>query len=142
VDFSNIQLQYFQQQMARVISYFNNRFMWALSYADPYADYSQLSKQQPMTEGEIDSITDLNQPDFGIDLHINFLKSSVLVKERPYLNQKQLELQIDLMHITQRGEEVYGRHLKQPKLKMKLSTTALELKKVKLFFIDEGKNYN
>jgi hypothetical protein len=39
VEFENIRLQYFQEQFLRFLSYYNERFMWAFTYADPYEEY-------------------------------------------------------------------------------------------------------
>jgi hypothetical protein len=37
VKFENIILEYYQEMFLRVLSYFTNRFLWALSDSDPYA---------------------------------------------------------------------------------------------------------
>ena len=44
VSLANIELQYFQQQFMRIISYFTNRFIWALTYSTPYPEVESPKK--------------------------------------------------------------------------------------------------
>ena len=66
----------------RILSYFSNRFLWALSDSNPY----ECSEEPPFKDPiEIESIKDLNQDDFGIDMNIGLTDVLVILKERPYI---------------------------------------------------------
>jgi len=69
-----------------------------------------------------------------MDLQIYFERSSVQVKERPYLNQQSMEVEIDCIKITQEGEIVTGRHAHSPHLEMKLSRMICEFQRVRVFY--------
>lgn len=105
----------------RVIGYFTNRFLWALTASDPYAEFQPPPAKSEMSIKEINDIKDLLQPDFDMDLQVEVVNSSVLVKERPYLDQRTLELEIERIKISVQEEAVMGRHANLPKLSMKLS---------------------
>mmetsp|Transcript_17068 Transcript_17068/g.26368 ORF Transcript_17068/g.26368 Transcript_17068/m.26368 type:complete len:109 (-) Transcript_17068:8127-8453(-) len=57
VDFLNIQMNYYQEQFMRTLNFFTNRFLWALSYTDPYAEFRE--QPAPLTQKEINELEDL-----------------------------------------------------------------------------------
>ena len=132
----NVRLHYFQEQLMRVVSYFTNRFLWALTRSDPYEEFAPPMAKRRMTPHEVNTIKDLKQPDLGMDLEIEVLKSSLQVAERPYLTEKTMELEIESIKITQREEVVTGRHANLKQLAMKLTRMLFEMQGASLLYFD------
>jgi hypothetical protein len=85
--------------------------MWAFTYADPYEEY-----QQKIDENlNKDSLGQLN---LDMDLKINLRKSSIQLKERPYMSEKFIELEINLISLVFEETTLKGRHKTQPNLDM------------------------
>lgn len=139
---SNMRLHVFQEQLMRVISYFTNRLLWALTSGDPYEEFNPPAPKREMSVKEINHIKDLEQPDFGMDLQVEVVKSSVLVQERPYLDHRALELEIECIKISMQEEAVTGRHANLPKLSMKLSRMNFDIQSASMLFIDQDKGTN
>ena len=135
VKFENASLEYFQQQFMRLVTYFNNRLVYALTRTYPYDDRDQ-SKIQ-MTDEEINNIKDLCQPDFDMDLRIDFYEAVLRIKERPYLDSNCIDFLIDRIKITHTEDSVKGKHRNLPDLQMKQSKMNYLLEKVLVHHIQK-----
>jgi hypothetical protein len=80
----------------RILSYFTNRFLWALSDSDPYAAPQESPQKEPI---KFETISDLHQEDFAMDMSISLTDVLVLLKERPYVEDSIIALTISRVHI-------------------------------------------
>ena len=76
--------------------------MWAFTNADPY----EIALPDP-EDG-------LGQLPLDMDLHILFENSSVQLKERPYLNESKMELEIGSINLTLTESQTKGRYKIKP----------------------------
>lgn len=97
VEIENAYLEYYQEMFLRILSYFSNRFLWALSKSDPYAAPEEPPEKEPI---KFDSVEDLHQLDFGMDMNITLSNILVLLKERPYVEENIITLEVSTIHIS------------------------------------------
>jgi hypothetical protein len=76
----------------------------------------------------------LEQPDFDIDLHIDFFNSCIKIKERPYLDEQSVTFDIGSLHMSHQESIVTGRHANLPHLDMKLSMFMFKMQEVLVTF--------
>ena len=71
----------------RLIGYFSNVLLESLTNSAPYDQYLPQVEKKQLTEEEINTITDLGQPDDDLDLEILVQDSSIFISERPHLTE-------------------------------------------------------
>ena len=90
---NNVFFKYYQEMFLRLISYFVNRFLWAVTDADPYDQYEkeQLKKKAPRPKPlpeSLQEIKDLEQSDFSLDFAMHITESALVLRLRPQAEQE------------------------------------------------------
>lgn len=88
-----IKIYFYNEQFTRMLSYFLNRFLWAITDADPYA-------RQKVTQN-IDDVHDLKQLDLLSEFKLHISDASLILPERPYKKDEVLALHIRSVTMTQ-----------------------------------------
>ena len=92
----------------RIIDYFFDRFLWAITESDPYAKidaqgmkvYEQINLEQMSVE-QINAMN-MKQEKSTIDVSVKIKQPYVLIKDRPYLDKT---LEVDLGELTMKFDE-------------------------------------
>ena len=83
-------------------------------------------EEKRLKEGN--QLKDLEQLDLEMDFELLLENSSIYLKERPYFDDKLLELQINEVKLKMDQIKCTGKHSLQPKLEMKMNKMTYEVK--------------
>lgn len=135
-----VAVHYFQEQFLRVISYFTNRFLPSLTDTDPYAEFKEKESRQQMTEEEINEIKDLKQGDKTMDLLLEWSDFTFTLRERPYLSEQQIDINVERVDMTMLSDVLKGRHSNHPDLEMKMTKLLYKLTNITIKHIKRKRN--
>lgn len=139
VTIDKVAVHYFQEQFLRVTSYFTNRFLPSLTDTDPYAEFKPRESRQKMTEEQINEIKDLKQSDNTMELLLELCDFTFTLRERPYLSDQQIDINVERVAMTMSSDVLKGRHSNHPDLEMKMTKLIYKLTNITMKHIDRNR---
>lgn len=140
---NNVFFKFYQEMFLRLISYFINRFLWAVTDADPYEEYEKEQKKAIKPKPLPDSpreIKDLEQGDFSLDFEMNIADMALVLQLRPQAErQPYFQVEVDKIRITSGTEKVLGRLKPCPEVPMKLTKFMIDCSAARLVLMPEQK---
>ena len=110
----------------RTLGYFTNRFLWAVTDADPYEEYEKHQQRKhavgpkPLPDS-LEDLKDLEQSDFSLDFSMQITETVLLLPLRPQaVNEPYFMLDAEKISISSTTEEKLGRFKPRPSLAMKM----------------------
>ena len=108
LDIETVKIIYFFEMSFRIIDYFFDKFLWAITESDPYAKidaqgmkvFEQIKLEQMSLE-QINAI-DMKQERSTMDISVKIKQPYILIKDRPYFEKT---LEVDLGELTIKFDE-------------------------------------
>jgi len=111
LNLDNFFLHYHQEMFLRVLGFITSKFLWALTETDPYKkpavkDIDEIELFQNLVE--VNKIQTLQQVDFGVELSLSLSNLQLVLKERPYVHDREFVADIRSATLQVQEESLYG----------------------------------
>ena len=117
----------------RIIDYFFDKFLWAITDTDPYARFNQAldnervsRDMEDMNESDIENL-DMKQLPNTMEMDVRIHRPTIIFKVRSYLNSN-IELDLGEIKMTYEERSEMGRFHKAPNKPALITTYFMEFK--------------